>query len=144
MKSLLARLPIWLAGPLPFGLALLALLGLLLWAAGAAGLRWDPFGLDRRRLQAAETRIALAESHADARQAEAEGEREQARRLERTFEHVRAAEALTSTTIHEARTSDESQTPLRPERADRLRLHDGELCRLSPDLVGCTTTVDAS
>ncbi len=137
MRSLLSRLPVWLGGPIPIGLALLAFTALLLWGAGAVGLRWDPFGIDGRRLESAQARATLAERDAAARQAEAAGERDQARRLEQTLKPVRAAEALTSVAIHEARTADDAQILLAPDRADRLRAHDGELCRLAPAVAGC-------
>lgn len=144
MRSLLSRLPIWFAGPIPIALVALTSVALLVWAAGAFGLRWDPFGLDRRRLEAAQAHATHAQSDAAARQAEVVGEREQARRLKQTLKPVRAAEALTSTAIHEARTADDAQIPLAPDRADRLRAHDGELCRLAPDLSGCAPAPRAS
>lgn len=144
MRSLLSRLPVWIAGPVPISLSLLAASALLIWAGSSIGIRWDPFGFDRRRLEAAQSRAIHAERDAAARQAEVAGERDQARRLEHTLKPVRDVEALTSTAIHKARTADEAQIPLAPDRADRLRDHDRELCRLAPDLAGCAATTGAS
>ena len=113
--------------------------GVVLFSADAIGIRLDPFGLDRRRLEMAQARATRAERDAAARAAEALGERAQVRRLERTLQTIRATETLTSTAVHAARTADDADNPLEPERAARLRAHDGELCRLAPHLAGCDT-----
>ena len=138
----MSRSPTWVwIGRL--GLLLLAGLALF-WAASAIGLRWDPFGLDRRRLETAQARATRAESDAAARAAEVTGERQQADRLARALQPVRAAEALTATALHTARIAEDAEIPLAPDRAARLRAHDGELCRLAPDLAGCPAAPEPS
>lgn len=124
------------------GLAVASLL--LLTGAGAIGLRWDPFGLDRRQLEAARTRAIRAESDAAARAAEVTGERRQAERLDRALQTVRAVEALTATALQTARTAEDAENLLPPERAARLRAHDGELCRLAAHLAGCAAAAEPS
>lgn len=142
IRRLLALTP----GLAPFiPLAILAVAILLLLGGGRAiGIRWDPLGLDRRDIEAARARATRAESDAAARAAEVAGERRQAERLDRALQTVRAAEALTSTALQTARTAEDAEIPLSPERAARLRAHDGELCRLAADLAGCAAAPEPS
>lgn len=120
------------------------LVGLIAVAALATlGWRWDPFDLQTRRAERAESRAAVAESDAAARALEVEGEvalRHTAVARAQTTAAVRAATAVT---LNEVRTADDASTPLDPGRADRLRRHDDQLCRLAPRLDGCAATPDA-
>ena len=126
-------------------LASLAMAGLLLlWGVSAIGLRWDPLGLDRRLLETAQARATRAESDAAARAEEVTGERRQAERLDRALQTVRAVEALTATALQTARTAEDAEILLAPDRAARLRAHDGELCRLGAHLAGCAATPEPS
>ena len=146
MSRLLRWLPALTPGMarlVPLAVLAVAIL-LLLRGASATGLRWDPLGLDRRQLEAAQARASRAESDAAARAAEVTGERRQAERLDRALQTVRAAEALTATALQTARTAEDAEIPLAPERAARLRAHDGELCRLAAYLDGCTAAAEPS
>lgn len=120
----------------PLGwLAALAAVALVLTAAGRGlGLRWDPFDLAGRRLEAAERRADEAVDAAAARRLEIEGAAAQARRLDdhqqRALDLARGAASAGV----EARNADDADQPLDPARIARLRDHDRELCRLRPEV----------
>nr|WP_303697079.1 hypothetical protein [Brevundimonas subvibrioides] len=121
-------------GWLALGVFVLAVAAVVL---GGLGFRWDPFGLDRRRLDRAEASVAAATQQAAARTAEAEGQAGQVARLDAAVQSAVTLERATARSIQTARTADDSSLPLPADRADRLRDHDRELCRIAPDLVGC-------
>ena len=116
------------------GLALVALLGI---AGRGLGLRWDPFGFQQRRVERAEARAAWAETDVAARRAEVAGQAAQAIHLETHHRHILAVERATVAAVTQARSAEDANDLLDPVRADRLRAHDRELCRLAPDLDGC-------
>jgi len=123
----------------PLGwLALVAAAVLLLAVTGRGlGLRWDPLDLQQRRLEQADARAAQAESDAEARRIETAEQTQQAARLEIHHRQTLAVERATVAAVTQARSADDANDPLDPMRADRLRAHDRELCRLAPDLDGC-------
>ena len=106
-------------------------------AGRGVGLRWDPFSLQQRRLEAALAQAARAESDADARRLEAEGRAQQAARVEIHHRQTLAVERATVAAVTQARSAEDANDLLDPVRADRLRAHDRELCRLAADLDGC-------
>ena len=126
-------------GWLALGLAALAAVALIF---GGLGFRWDPLDLARRRADRAEQAAAVATAQATARTAEAEGQAAQVVRLDAALQSAVALERATAHALQIARTADDVSTPLDPDRADRLRDHDRELCRLAPDLGGCPATPD--
>lgn len=126
-------------GWLAVGVAVLAAIAVVL---GSLGFRWDPFDLARRRADRAEQAAATATAEAAARSAEASGQAGQVARLDAAVRSTVALERATAHSIQIARTADDASTPLDPDRADRLRAHDGELCRVSPDLLGCPAAFD--
>lgn len=126
-------------GWLVVGVAALAAVAVVL---GGLGFRWDPFDLARRRADRAEQAVAFATAEAAARSAEAAGQAGQVARLDAAVRSTVALERVTASSIQIARTADDALTPLDPDRADRLREHDGELCRISPDLLGCPAASD--
>lgn len=109
-------------------LILLALLG------RGMGLRWDPLRLEARRIERLETELAQSRAEARARSLEVEGERGQARRAEAATGRTRAAERAVED-FNEERTADAAS--LDPDRLERLRRLDDELCRIAEDLAGC-------
>ena len=123
----------------PLGwLALVGGVVVLLLAAGSGlGLRWDPFSLQQRRLEVAEARATQAESEAEARRVEAAGRAQQAALAEVHHRQTLAVERATVAAVTQARSAEDANHPLDPVRADRLRAHDRELCRLAADLDGC-------
>lgn len=125
----------WLAATLA-GLAMTAML------LGGLGFRWDPFDLTRRRADRAEAAADRARSQAAARAAEAEGQAGQVARLDAAHTLARRTEAATIPVLLEARTAHDADLPLSPDRLDRLRAHDDELCRIAPDLGGCPAATD--
>lgn len=131
----------WLAA----GLAVLALGGALL---GGLGFRWDPLNLQQRRLIAAQTQAEAAASSALAqaatRQVEAEGAAAQAQRVDHYQQTTMAAERATAAAVVQARSADDADQTLDAHRAVRLRGHDGELCRIAPDLDGCAGATGAA
>lgn len=128
-----------LLGWLAAALAVAGGLGLVL---GGLGFRWDPLDLSRRRLESADRAIVQARAGAAARTAEAEGQAGQVVRLDDALETLRSLDRVTFQSARTARTADDAALPLSPDRADRLRRHDRELCRISPGLGGCATAPD--
>lgn len=128
----------------PLGwLALAGTVVLLLAVTGRGlGLRWDPFGLQQRRLEVAEARAMRAESDAEARRVEAEGRAQQAARLDIHYRQILAVERATVAAVSQARSAEDANDPLDLVRADRLRAHDRELCRLAADLDGCAAAAE--
>lgn len=122
-------------GWLALGLAGLAVVVVLL---DGLGFRWDPLQLDRRRADRAEQGAATARAEASARSAEAQAQAGQVARLDVALQSAVTLERITVRSIQNARTADDASTPLPADRADRLRDHDRELCRIAPDLVGCS------
>ncbi|MNS83327.1 hypothetical protein D3C72_1171110 [compost metagenome] len=130
----------------PLGwLALVGALVLLLGVAGRGlGLRWVPFDFQQRRLEAADARAASAESDAEARRIEAAGQGQQAARVEIHHRQILAVQRATVAAVTQARSANDANEPLDLVRADRLRAHDRELCRLAPDLDGCAAASGSS
>ena len=128
----------------PLGwLVLVGAMVILLAVAGrGVGLRWDPFDLQQRRLEAAQAQATRAESDAEARRLEAAGRDQQAAGLEIHHRQTLAVERATVTAVTQARSAEDANDSLDPVRADRLRAHDRELCRLAPDLDGCAAAPD--
>ncbi|HCW48771.1 MAG TPA: hypothetical protein DGP25_01575, partial [Brevundimonas sp.] len=58
--------------------------------------------------------------------------------------HAEAVARATASAENRARTADDAETPLDPARAQRLRDHDSELCRLAPTVAGCAAASDPS
>lgn len=110
---------------------------LLATAGRGLGLRWDPFDLQQRRLETAQARATQAERDAEARRIEAAGQAQQGIQLEIHHRQTLAVERATVAAVTQARSAEDANDPLDPMRADRLRAHDRELCRLAPDLDGC-------
>ena len=131
----------WLAA----GAAVLALGFAVL---GGLGFRWDPLNLQQKRLETARTQArdaaAVAAAQADARRLETEGAAAQAVRVDHHQHMTTAVERATATAVAQARSADDADHPLEHRHADRLRGHDNELCRLAPDLDGCTGAVDVA
>ena len=130
----------------PLGwLALVGALVLLLAIAGRGlGLTWDPFDLQQRRLEVADARATYAESDAEARRIEAAGQGQQAARVEIHHRQTLAVQRATVAAVTQARSAEDANDPLDSVRADRLRTHDRELCRLAPDLDGCAAASGSS
>ena len=126
-------------GWLALGIAVLAVVAVVL---GGLGFRWDPFDLDRRRLNRAEASGVVATREAAARTAEALAQAGQVARLDAAVQSATTLERVTARSIQNARTADDSSLPLPADRAARLRDHDRELCRIAPDLVGCPAAPD--
>ncbi|QYF87521.1 hypothetical protein [Brevundimonas sp. PAMC22021] len=123
----------------PLGWLALAIGGILVVAvlAGGLGFRWDPLGLDRRRLDTAQAQAAAGRAAETARRLEQQGEATQQRRLDIFNDTTTQAARATATAVTQARSADDAHTPLDPDRLRRLREHDRELCRLAPDVDGC-------
>lgn len=115
---------------------------------GGLGFRWDPLNLQQKRLETARTQAryaaAVAADQAAARWLETEGAAAQAVRVDHYQHRTTAVERATATAVAQARSADDADHPLEHRRADRLRGHDRELCRLAADLDGCTGAADAA
>ncbi|MEH6699872.1 MAG: hypothetical protein V7672_14340 [Brevundimonas sp.] len=125
----------WVAGGVVAAVLALA-------AAHGLGLRWDPFDLQGRRLEAARSRVALAEADAHARRAERDGDHTVSREAAVVRDTELEVGRVTATAIQQAREADDADTPLAPDRVRRLDDHDRELCRHAPALCAGAGTAD--
>jgi len=120
--------------PLGWGAAVLIVLVVGVVLARGVGLRWDPFDLSKRQLEAAEVRAASAEKDAAARRLEVEAVQAQARRTDVHHQTRIAVAEATARTLEQAGQADDADIPLDEDRGDRLRAHDRRLCELAPDI----------
>ncbi|QBQ47762.1 hypothetical protein [Brevundimonas naejangsanensis] len=127
----------WLAA---FGLVVV----LMLILGRGLGVRWDPLHLQARRLEAVQRRADQAEAQTAARALEAAARGRQIEALDAFHQQAEAVVRATATAETRARTADDADTPLDPARAQRLRDHDRELCRLAPAVAGCAAASDPS
>lgn len=102
---------------------------------------WLPWS-DESRLERtqAERDAAVDQSAADA--LESEGQAAQVERVETTTRVIVETQAATAGVVAQARSASDAADPLSPDRADRLRAHDRELCRIAPGLTGCAAAPD--
>jgi len=82
-------------------------------------------------------KVEAARDDAAARGLEAQGERDSAARVEAFQGRVGAARETVTRLERDLQDTDDAEDPMDPVRADRLRAHDRELCRLAPQLEGC-------
>lgn len=127
------RIPPWIVWGGLAGVGLVVLIAL----GSASGLRWDPLGLQPRRLAAAQSRADRAEHDLLARRLEKEGERAQRARMEAHHQLRAQVDAASVTARLHAGQARDAHQDLDPDRARRLGDHDRELCRLAPHLAGC-------
>lgn len=132
------RTPALLRTLTPWGwaLAMAGALALALMGLNGLGFRWDPLGLAGRRLAAAEAGASAAVADAAARRLEVAGTADQTRRLEDLHQQNVAVARETARATTQARSADDADTPLDPDRMARLARHDRELCRLAPAVCG--------
>lgn len=126
--------------PWGWGLSLAVVLVMAVVVGRGVGLRWDPFDMAGRRLEAAQTRAETLNRDLSARRLEVEGAQAQARRVERHHQTLNAVAATTARTLERTERADDAETLLEADRADRLRHHDRELCRLSPAVCRAAAT----
>lgn len=137
-------MPPWLARrfglftPLGWLIALIAVVIAIAMLASAWDRMWAwlPWSSESR-LDRAEAHAATAEDQALASGLQAEGEGEQVRRVDTYAHQIITIQTAAAESVAEARSAPDAETPLDTDRAVRLRHHDDELCRVSPDLVGC-------
>lgn len=122
--------------PWGWGLSLTVVVVLAVVVGRGLDLRWDPFDLAERRLEAAQTRADMLDRDLSARRLEVEGAQAQARRVDRHHQTWNAVAATTARTLERTEQADDAEILLEADRADRLRDHDGELCKLSPEICG--------
>ncbi|SJM63804.1 hypothetical protein FM111_09905 [Brevundimonas diminuta 3F5N] len=128
--------------PLGWWATMLAVGVLLLIVGRGLGLSWDPLHLQARRMEAIQQRLSRAEAEASARSLEAAARGRQVESLDAFHRNAKAVTQATVAAEIRARTADDTDTPLDPDRAQRLRDHDRELCRLAPVIAGCAAPVD--
>ena len=102
-----------------------------------AGLYW------KGRLEGsavARPKIAAAEARAKAASLEVSGERASAARVDVVVRQQSAGWDVARDLAIKAAKSEDANVSLAPDRVLRLRDADGQLCRLAPELVGCSAT----
>jgi hypothetical protein len=112
-------------------------------ALDGLGFRWDPLDLTGRRVRAAQTRASVATADAAARRLEVEAAAVQARRIDEVHQQTVAIAQTTAWVTAGARSAEDAELPLAPDRATRLVEHDRELCRLAPAVCGAAAPVAA-
>jgi len=113
-------------------LAAAAFIGIGLMRPTFLGLQFDPFGIDRRKVESLTEERDRAESEAAARGLEVEGEREQAARVDTFHRQVVEIHTITAEAVSQARSAPDAEDPLETDRAVRLGDHDRRLCQLAP------------
>lgn len=111
--------------------ALLLLTGAIYWKGREAGLAHE-----RPKTAAAQAQAAVASL-------ETQGARESAARVDVVIRRRESADHTVVQITPEALDAEDAHAPLDPERADRLRLADDQLCLSAPALAGCSTDNDA-
>lgn len=86
--------------------------------------------------------IEAKSDQAETSRQETAGARQSAQRVDVVVTQTRAADAAVYDLTAAALTSEDAHAPLSPDRADRLRHADDELCRIAPDLDGCAAATD--
>jgi len=126
--------------PWGWGLMVLVVVVLAVGIGRGLGLRWDPFDVAGRRLEAVETRAETLDRDLSARRLEVEGAQAQARRTTRHHQTLNVVAATTARTLGRTEQADDAEILLEAGRADQLRDHDRDLCRLSPAVCDAATT----
>lgn len=129
--------------PWGWGLSLAVVVVLAVVVGRGVGLRWDPFDLAGRRLEAAQTQAETLDRDLSARRLELEGAQAQARRTTRHHQTLNAVATTTARALERTEQADDAEIPLEADRADRLRDHDRELCSLSPTVCDAAATGSA-
>jgi hypothetical protein len=106
----------------------------------ATGLYWkgrsEGAARERPKIEAARAQAAVAGL-------ETEGARASAQRVDLVIRQRNSAADAVAHLTAKALTSEDANAPLGPDRTDRLRRTDSELCLAAPDLAGCSTGGDA-
>lgn len=126
---------------LRWGTIVLAVAALVLLARGA-GIRWDPFDLEGRRLEQVKAELRAARAEVAARREEVEAERLNHQRIQTYQRRSAALERDVAVVIEQAKGARDAQDELGLERAARLHDHDQRLCDVAPDLGGCAAPSD--
>ena len=104
------------------------------------GLKFDPFGIDARKIDRLESEVSVLER-------EATGNAEIAAATQTFHTREVVIRELSRQAEIEARTASDAETPLDPSRVDRLRSADNRLCSaypaICPDLDAAASGADA-
>ncbi len=107
-------------------------------ALAVIGFVQDPFGFKARKIERLEREAAAAQSEADARTLEAQGQAEQITRIESAGRLTIDLNAITAEAVSNARNATDANEPLEAGRAARLRDLDRRLCDTRPGV--CQST----
>lgn len=112
-------------------IALIAFVGLGLARPTFLGIQFDPFGMNERKIEILTAQRDTAESDAAARGLEAQGERDQAQRVD-TYHHQQITiRDVTSRADTEARSAPDANEPVPADIYARLRRTDRQLCGIA-------------
>lgn len=121
-------------------LAVAAAIALAFVALGALGFRFDPFDLSARKLARAQTETAQAKTDTAVATIEAAGARDTTTRVEIALAQSAAAQDLATHLSTLTRNAPDANEPLDPDRIDRLRDFDQQLCAVRPAI--CASAPD--
>jgi len=107
-------------------------------ALAVIGFVSDPFGFKARKIERLEREAAAAQSEAEARTLESEGQAEQITRIESAGRLTIDLNAITAEAVSNARNATDANEPLEADRVGRLRQLDDRLCQSRP--VVCQST----
>jgi hypothetical protein len=124
-------------------LAAAAFIGLGLLRPTFLGLQFDPFGIDRRKIESLTTERDREASNGIARGLEVEGEREQAERVETVHRQIVEVHTITAAAVSQARSAPDAEDPLADPDADSLLNHQRGLCLARPGVCGAAAPVAA-
>lgn len=113
-------------------LSVVVLVGLGFARPTILGFQFDPFGLDRRKIENLTEERDVARSDASARGLEVEGERAQTDRVDAHTTVLIETRTITAEATAAARSAPDANDPLPSDRADRLHDADRRMCELAP------------
>lgn len=123
------RLPLRIAG---LALAVIAIVAVAFVVLGAVGFRFDPFDLQARKLDNAQSAKAVAEASASKATIEAAGARDTITRVEIALSQRDAARESVAQLSAQTWSAPDAESPIDPDRINRLRDFDQQLCTIRP------------
>jgi hypothetical protein len=120
-------------------MSVIAFVGLGVARPTVLGFQFDPFGLDRRKIENLTEERDVARSDASARGLEVEGERAQTDRVDAHTTVLIETRTVTAEATAAARSAPDANDLLPADRGNRLRNADRRMCELAPAVCAATS-----